>query len=86
MTNDVSWTRQQKRLFHPGILILQVLLLNTMRAAFVASALAIASAYPNLNVVQRLQLIPDASTLVTAVVAGNLATALSGKGPFTVFA
>jgi uncharacterized surface protein with fasciclin (FAS1) repeats len=57
-----------------------------MRAAFVASALAIASAYPNLNVVQRLQLIPDASTLVTAVVAGNLATALSGKGPFTVFA
>ena len=53
---------------------------------FIASALALASAFPNLNVVQRLQLIPDASTLVTAVVAGGLATALSGTGPFTVFA
>jgi len=41
---------------------------------------------PALNLVQRLQLIPEFSTLVTAVVAGGLADTLSGKGPFTVFA
>jgi len=41
---------------------------------------------PKLNLVQRLQYIPEFSTLVTAVVAGNLAAALSSAGPFTLFA
>ena len=41
---------------------------------------------PALNLVQRLQLIPQFSTLVTAVVAGGDAATLSGKGPFTIFA
>jgi len=44
------------------------------------------TAAPALNLVQRLQLIPEFSTLVTAVVAGGLADTLSGPGPFTVFA
>ena len=43
-------------------------------------------AAPELNLVQRLQLIPEFTTLVTAVVAGGLAGTLSGAGPFTVFA
>lgn len=41
---------------------------------------------PALNLVQRLQLIPQFSTLVTAVVVGGDAATLSGKGPFTIFA
>lgn len=44
------------------------------------------TAAPALNLVQRLQLIPEFSTLVKAVVAGGLADTLSGPGPFTVFA
>ena len=39
-----------------------------------------------LNVVQMAQLNPTFSVLVEAVVAANLATTLSGAGPFTVFA
>lgn len=39
-----------------------------------------------LNVVQMAQLNPTFSVLVEAVVAANLATTLSGVGPFTVFA
>ena len=42
--------------------------------------------FPPLNLVQRLQLIPQFSTLVTAVVAGGDAATLSGKGPFTLMA
>ncbi len=38
---------------------------------------------PALNLVQRLVLIPEYSTLVTAVKVGGLAGALSGTGPFT---
>jgi len=41
---------------------------------------------PALNLVQRLALIPEYSTLVTAVTAAKLVTALSGPGPFTLFA
>jgi len=41
---------------------------------------------PPYNLVQRLILIPDMSTLVTAVVAANLQGTLSGAGPFTLFA
>jgi len=52
-------------------------------AALAASAVA---QIPPYNIVQRLQLIPDASTLVTAVVAGGLVNALSGPSVLTVFA
>merc|ERR1740130_1103628 len=38
------------------------------------------------NIVQLAQSVPDLSELVTALIAGQLTTALSGKGPFTVFA
>lgn len=58
-----------------------------LRAVFEkAEARAAASAIPPYNLVERLQLIPQFSTLVTAVVVGKLATALSGAGPFTLFA
>merc|ERR1712157_455256 len=38
------------------------------------------------NTVELAQSVPDLSTLVTAVVAGDLAGTLSSPGPFTVFA
>merc|ERR1711871_1697099 len=38
------------------------------------------------NIVQLAQSVPDLSTLVSAVVAGKLATTLESAGPFTVFA
>jgi len=38
------------------------------------------------NIVQLAQRVPQLSTLVTAVLAADLATTLSGTGPFTVFA
>merc|ERR1712195_304685 len=41
---------------------------------------------PTKNIVALAAGIPDLSTLVTALKAGELITALSGKGPFTVFA
>jgi uncharacterized surface protein with fasciclin (FAS1) repeats len=41
---------------------------------------------PTKNIVQLAQSVPDLSTLVTALTAGELTTTLSGKGPFTVFA
>merc|ERR1740117_2836780 len=42
--------------------------------------------YRGKNIVQLAQSVPDLSTLVTALTAGKLTTALSGAGPFTVFA
>jgi hypothetical protein len=44
------------------------------------------AAPPTKNSVQLAQSVPDLSTLVTAVVAGNPTGPLSGPGPFTVFA
>merc|ERR1712085_120476 len=41
---------------------------------------------PSKNIVELAAGIPDLSTLVTALKAGKLVTALSGAGPFTVFA
>merc|ERR1712157_706084 len=38
------------------------------------------------NIVELAQSVPDLSTLVAAVVAGDLAETLSSPGPFTVFA
>jgi transforming growth factor-beta-induced protein len=43
-------------------------------------------AAPASNIVQLAQATPDLSTLVSAITAANLATTLSGVGPFTVFA
>jgi len=50
------------------------------------AALGANAAAPTMNIVQLAQATPDLSTLVTAVVAGNLTGPLSGPGPFTVFA
>merc|ERR1712046_84647 len=44
------------------------------------------AAKPNKTIVELAQATPDLSTLVAAVVAGNLTDTLSGAGPFTVFA
>merc|ERR1712222_307405 len=41
---------------------------------------------PSVNIVELAQSVPDLSTLVAAVVAGDLAETLSSPGPFTVFA
>merc|ERR1712222_98186 len=43
-------------------------------------------AAPTKNIVQLAESVKDLSTLVTALTAGKLVTALEGKGPFTVFA
>ena len=45
-----------------------------------------ASLSPTKNIVELAAGTPDLSTLVTALKAGELTDALSGKGPFTVFA
>merc|ERR1719345_355066 len=50
------------------------------------AALALAAPIPTQNIVELAAGIPDLSTLVKALKAGNLTTALSGPGPFTVFA
>merc|ERR1712124_210557 len=44
------------------------------------------SAEPTVNIVELAQSVPTLSTLVAAVVAGDLAETLSSPGPFTVFA
>jgi len=44
------------------------------------------AAAAEMNIVETAQATPDLSTLVTAVVAADLAETLSGPGPFTVFA
>merc|ERR1719159_1976591 len=55
--------------------------------SFIAGAFAaIVGAAPNKTIVELAQATPDLSTLVAAVVAGNLTDTLSGAGPFTVFA
>merc|ERR1711935_587997 len=59
--------------------------LSAIGLLFVA-ALALAAPTPTQNIVQLAAGIPDLSTLVTALEAGKLTTALSGNGPFTVFA
>ncbi len=45
-----------------------------------------AAMYPTKNIVENAQASPIHTTLVKAVVAADLATTLSGPGPFTVFA
>jgi uncharacterized surface protein with fasciclin (FAS1) repeats len=63
---------------------------NTLRMMKITimciAALGANAAAPTMNIVQLAQATPDLSTLVTAVVAGNLTGPLSGPGPFTVFA
>jgi uncharacterized surface protein with fasciclin (FAS1) repeats len=57
-----------------------------LRAVFDAAEARAVTVVQPYNLVQYLQLIPQFSILVRAVVAGGLAGALSGKGPFTLFA
>jgi transforming growth factor-beta-induced protein len=52
--------------------------------AAVSCLVSAAAALP--NIVELAQSVPDLSTLVTAVVAGDLVDTLSSPGPFTVFA
>merc|ERR1719345_293846 len=59
--------------------------------ALIANTASFASATPlptgsGKNIVQLAQSVPDLSTLVTALTAGELTTTLSSRGPFTVFA
>merc|ERR1712147_309350 len=52
-----------------------------------ASFVALAAAHqPTQNIVELAESVPSLSTLVAAVVAGDLADTLSSPGPFTVFA
>jgi len=60
-------------------------MMNLVLFCLVASC-ASETATSTKNIVQLAQSVPDLSTLVTALVAGELTTTLSGKGPFTVFA
>merc|ERR1719188_1716510 len=58
-----------------------------VRGLFASSVLLAAAAQdPTVNIVELAQSVPDLSTLVTAVVAGDLVETLSSPGPFTVFA
>lgn len=50
------------------------------------SALASAVAEPSQNIVELAESVPSLSTLVSAVVAGDLVDTLTSPGPFTVFA
>merc|ERR1711865_1324906 len=50
------------------------------------SVLMLPSPAPSKNIVELAAATPDLSTLVTALKAGKLTDALSGTGPFTVFA
>jgi uncharacterized surface protein with fasciclin (FAS1) repeats len=59
---------------------------TTLLLCIASCCIAASSATPTKNIVQLAQSVPDLSTLVTAVVAGNLNGPLSGTGPFTVFA
>jgi len=45
-----------------------------------------AASHPTVNIVELAESVPTLSTLVAAVVAGDLAETLSSPGPFTVFA
>merc|ERR1719463_376129 len=56
-----------------------------LAAIFLASVPA-AAAEPKPNIVELAQSVDDLSTLVAAVVAGDLVETLSSPGPFTVFA
>jgi len=61
-----------------------LLLVGCAVAAVTASSLRLNNADP--NIVELAASVPDLSTLVTALKAANLTGALSGTGPFTVFA
>jgi len=60
-------------------------MLKFLVATLVLAASVTASA-PTKNIVQLAESVPDLSTLVAALTAGKLVSALEAKGPFTVFA
>jgi len=57
-----------------------------VRALFASSVALVAASQPTVNIVELAESVPTLSTLVSAVVAGDLAETLSSPGPFTVFA
>merc|ERR1719213_38622 len=57
-----------------------------MKAVFAVGFLALLAPIAAKNIVQLAESVQDLSTLVAAVVAGDLADTLSSAGPFTVFA
>jgi len=57
-----------------------------VRALFASSVAFAAASQPTVNIVELAESVPTLSTLVAAVVAGDLAETLSSAGPFTVFA
>ena len=57
-----------------------------MKAVLIACLALLGTSAPTKNIVQLAQSVPDLSTLVTALIAGEFTTTLSSKGPFTVFA
>jgi uncharacterized surface protein with fasciclin (FAS1) repeats len=61
-------------------------LLATLALAVAATSSTASAAGPTKNIVELAQSVKDLSTLVTAVVAANLTSALEAKGPYTVFA
>ena len=61
-------------------------LLATLALAVAATSSTASSAGPTKDIVQLAESVKDLSTLVTAVVAANLTSALEAKGPYTVFA
>jgi len=60
--------------------------MNRLLAAIFVASLPAAAAEPKPNIVKLAESVKDLSTLVAAVVAGDLADTLSSPGPFTVFA
>jgi transforming growth factor-beta-induced protein len=60
--------------------------MNRLLAAIYLVSVAEAAAEPKANIVKLAESVKDLSTLVAAVVAGDLADTLSSPGPFTVFA
>merc|ERR1719454_2784671 len=57
-----------------------------MKSVFAVSFFLLLAPAPKLNIVQLAESVKDLSTLVSAVVAADLADTLSSAGPFTVFA
>jgi uncharacterized surface protein with fasciclin (FAS1) repeats len=57
-----------------------------VRALFASTVAFAAASQPSVNIVELAESVPALSTLVSAVVAGDLAETLSSPGPFTVFA
>ena len=74
--------------FTPPVMrpFLALLALASLASACSSSSMTNDDAMPSANLVETAASVADLSTLVTAVQAADLVEALSGEGPFTVFA